>query len=99
MSFSAPGTNQTYQLFQYANTVTSGWFGVGTLFTMWITIFLMLQVHGVKKAFTSASFLTMIFAILFRVIELVNDWVVYLFIIATGLSVLGHFIEKTGVYD
>lgn len=68
------------QMLEYANRVSEGWFGVGIILSFFIIIFVASMAYGAKRAFVSSAFLTIILALLLRIMNVINN---YIFIFAS----------------
>jgi len=53
------------------------------------------QSNTASKSFAAASFVTMIVAVMARVLNLIPTWYMSIFIVLTGLSAVWMFIEGT----
>ena len=84
--FATPNITQPYQLLEYSNAVTDGYFG-GIILLCVLTIgFVSLKDHGTKYALGASSFITMLTAVLLRLINAVNDGALYITIILTVVA-------------
>jgi len=90
MAFSPPAGNITsgVDFFSWINTTIDGWFFAGMLIAVYFVLFIKMlyNTDKVAQAFTSASFVCMILAILLRVIDLVSNVFMVIFIILTAVG-------------
>lgn len=75
------------QLFQYSNNVTDGVFGYSIAVSIWIMMFSMIyKRERMEDAVVFASFFSMILNIFLFTVGIVNDNVVVISILLTGIS-------------
>jgi len=87
--FSDPNITRPYELLEYANVTTDGVFGATIIICVAIISFIALYRSGWKPAFMAASFITGLTAIMLRLVEAVNDAVLYVTIFAILASLAG----------
>lgn len=94
--FPSPSDNITrpYELLTYANTVTDSLFGAVILLTIFIIALIALKRHPTSAAFAAAAFITTVFAILFRIIAIISDLVLFSSIIITAAALAFLIFEK-----
>jgi len=82
--FPMPSDNMTsiFDLFSHANTLTDGFLGVGILIVVAVVAFITTKMFSTEKSFGFAGFLSILVAILLRFMDLINDTVLYITIIA-----------------
>ncbi|RKX66170.1 MAG: hypothetical protein DRP42_03700 [Tenericutes bacterium] len=79
-------------LFQYANYATGDWFGFGLLSVIFIMSFGASALMNIGRAFASASFITLIFAVYFARIEAVSPTIPLIL----GVAVIAGFFWARG---
>jgi len=87
--FSEPNITRPYELLEYANVTTDGAFGATIILCVAVISFVALYRSGWKPAFMGASFITGLTAILLKLVEAVNDAVLYITIFAILASLAG----------
>lgn len=82
--FDYPPENMTsiLDLFSHANVLTNGVLGIGILVVIAVISIIATKSLSTEKSFGFAGFLTLIVAILLRFMDLINDSVLYIVIIA-----------------
>jgi len=89
MGFDSPtGIENLTGLFQHANYLTGynfGWMILGTWFI--ISTVIMNKQHGMKGALVISSIQISVMGILFRTLNLVNDFIMYFIIIGTIITI------------
>jgi len=75
--YNTPNITSMTELFNYANTVTNGIFGIGILISLFFIVYINLSFADNTKAFAVATWVVGLTAILLRLIEVVNDFVMY----------------------
>ena len=95
-----PPTNVTTatQMIAWINSTTSLWLFQGIISILFvISLITMLKnpVNTASKAFSAASFVTMIVAVMARVLNLVPTGFMSIWIVLTGLSALWMYVEGT----
>ena len=95
--FVEPLNNATItDLMVTANNYSEGWFGIGTLISIFVISFFALKVFATDKAFSAAAFLTAISAIFFRIMGLVDGLTMCIFILFAGAGFIYLYTaEKT----
>jgi len=87
-----------YGLFRYANTITNDFFGMSFLFLVFIVCFVALRRYPAKEGFATSSFLTVLLGVLMKLIGLVSDEILLIFVVATAISVL-FLVKETVVTE
>ena len=84
-------------MFTYANTVTNDLFIPSILLGLFFVIFVATkETFPTEKAFTAASFTTLLVTIMFRWINLTSDFVVFILIISCAVGALWiRFRQRT----
>ena len=82
--FPYPGDNMTsvFDLMSHANVLTDNFLGTGILIAIAIIAFITTKQFSSDKAFGFAGFLSLLVAILLRFMNLINDAVLYITIVA-----------------
>lgn len=82
-------------LFQTANMYADGLLGIGLLIAIFSLIFFTMRGYDPAKSFASASFVTGIVAIMFRVMNVVSDMVMWLCLVLMiiGIAVV-YFSDR-----
>jgi len=92
-------TNETGEsflnLFTYVNDVSDGYFFLSILLALFVIVFISLKNFSNSKAFAGASFFNMIFAIIFRVLGLIENKWMYLSIILVAISIVWLHIDNS----
>ena len=87
--------NSILGLMQFANEITSGWFGMLVLLGVFVIAFVVMggtQLDDKKQPFAAATFITFILMLILRVSEvMVNDTVFIFNLILLGVSVVMLF--------
>ena len=91
--FTAPNITRPYELLEYSNSVTEGLFGGVIILCVFVISYISLTNHHSRYALGASSFLTMITAVLLRLINSVNDGVVYITIILTVVAMAGVWLK------
>lgn len=82
-------------LLVYSNTVTSGWFVSLILLAIFSVAFFGLKVYSTHRAFASAGFITLITAIITRIMGLIPNLILITSIVICAVGVLWlWFAEK-----
>lgn len=78
-------TNVTnfYDMFTYVNAVTEYWFFPMVLVAIWFVVFIATKRYETNRALLFSCIVCMIFAILLKIVNLVNELTLMLFIGAT----------------
>jgi len=78
------------------NTLSGSVFSVGFLFVLWVVAFVSIYSNdkSPKYAFSAASFLCATTSIGFRLVGLVKDQILFMFIALVALSVVWLYIDK-----
>jgi len=88
--------NSTFGLLEYGNYATGGWLGVMIMIMVFFITLGAGIMTGVKKAFTAASFISTIFAIMLFGLGLIESYWVMIWITMTAIAAVGAFNEKGG---
>lgn len=89
MVFPAPNITEGFvSLFQYANIVTGGIFGIGILVIIFFVTYLNISYAENTKAFAVASWVTMLSAIFLRLMNIIPTFVLYLCIFIAIISII-----------
>ena len=78
-------------LFQYATYATDGWFGTGVVAIVFMMSFGAFALMNIGRAFASASFISLVFAVYFARIESVSPTLPLIIMVAT---IVGFFWAK-----
>ena len=99
MAYAPPAGNitNTVGIFNWINSVTDNWFFPGLLVAVFFIILIKLQfsTQDLGKAFSGASFICMILAVLLRVTNLINTTFMILFIVLTGVGAIWMHVENS----
>lgn len=89
-----PNNTDLAEYVQYSNTITDGWGGTIILLLIFaVSIIVMYRVEGPKR-FAFAGFFTGIFALGFRVLEIIPEQVFFVALVVLALSVFGLFVSS-----
>ena len=98
MAVPLPLPNETTgftELMVYTNTATGGFFGPTILFVIAFAFFFVFKAStDVDKAFAAASFCALLVAIPMRIMEVITNWPVLVFVILTMGSVAYMVLVK-----
>ncbi len=72
----------------YVNNVTSGYFGIGILMSIWVILFLLFKREGTMEGFLAASFITTVLAAFFYAMNIATGVPLIIGIMVTGLAFL-----------
>jgi len=90
-----PNITGFYDMFQYANTVTDGYFGILFLFSIFMVSFLSTKSrYRTEICLAFSCYLTTMLSILMRVLLLVSNQVVLVCLFSTALVTLFLIKEK-----
>jgi len=81
-------------LVSHANVVTEGWFGTGILIVLAVITIIATKNYSTEKSFAFASFLCFLVSLLFRFMDIINDTVFYICIIALAGSIIWLVINR-----
>ena len=82
-------------LFVWANDTVNQTLGAGLLFAFFIILFSYLKGHSeTKEAMATSLYITTILAILFRILAVINDYIMFIFIIATAVAGIAHYLGE-----
>ena len=90
--YTDPNITGMVGLFQYANSITNGIFGIGILISLFFIVYINLSFADNTKAFAVATWVVGLTAVLLRLIGIVNDMVMY----STFILVLIGIISLRG---
>lgn len=98
MAYPYPNSTRFVDFFRYANIVTGGWAMTLILVAVFFISFFSLKFYPTHKAFAGASFITLIGAIIFRVLGFITDRVLILAVICVVVAVIWlHFADRIEV--
>ena len=86
------------QMITWVNSTTGQWLFqgiIGAFFTITLVGMLQNQSNTASKSFASASFVTMIIAVLSRTLNLIPTWYMSIWIVLVGLSAVWMYVEGT----
>ena len=75
-------------MMQYANEITENTWGIGILSAIFLIILLVSYRSEKRHSFASASYITAILAVFFRIGSLITDQQFFVFVALCGLSVI-----------
>jgi hypothetical protein len=87
-SYPDPNITGFYPMMDYANTVTSGAFGMGLMLGIFATFYIIFRRYGDMEAFATSSFIATVLGGILRSGNMIADWVFVLFIMMTGISIV-----------
>lgn len=89
-------TNQSnfFALTEGVNEMSGGWLGIAIAITMTIIIFISLKDYPKKEAFAATAVISTILVLLFRVIGLVTDFVLFIYVIACAIAIVALLFNK-----
>ncbi len=95
-----PPTNVTdaTQMISWLNSTTSLWLFQGIILVFFIVSLVTMlknQANTASKSFSAASFVTMIIAVMARVLDLIPTWFMTIWIVAVGVSSMWMYVEGT----
>jgi hypothetical protein len=90
-------TNATnmWTLTESVNELSAGWLGVAVLITLSVILFISLKDYPMKEAFAATCFISTVLALLLRVLGLISDFVMFIYVIATAIAVIALVANKT----
>jgi hypothetical protein len=88
--------NNMVGIYQVANQITGGWFGILILVAIWIIAFIALKSYRTNAAFSAASFLAAVCSIFLTLLGLLSEMGIYITATLLALAVIAHFIEGSG---
>lgn len=88
--------NTTFDYMTQANVLSDGVFGIGILVTFFVVMLLSFKIFEGKIAFAGASYLAACIALFLRILGLIDDWVLVLFIILAAMGTLILIFLKDG---
>ena len=80
---------------QYASYVTYDWLATGFLLIIWTFSFMMSMVSGSRKALLTSSFIAFIFGVYFVRLDMVNPFIVIVFLALTILGAISSYNEPS----
>jgi MFS superfamily sulfate permease-like transporter len=86
------------QMIGWVNTTTGQWLFqgiIGTVFGVSLITMMNNQSNTASKSFAAASFVTMIIAVMSRVLNLIPTWYMSIWIVMVGLSAVWMYSEGT----
>ena len=86
------------QMVSWINSTTDLWLFQGILagiFVIALVSMLRNQANTASKAFAASSFITMILAVMARVLDLIPTWYMSLWIVLVGLASIWMYVEGT----
>jgi hypothetical protein len=87
--YEMPQNTTTFvDLVSWTNSITGGLFVNMAMITFWFVVFFSMKQYLTRQAFTVASWTCMITSIFFRMMGLVDDLMMFVFIIMVGISVV-----------
>jgi len=87
--YEMPSNTTTFvDLVNWTNTITGGLYGNMALITFWFVVFFSMKQYLTRQAFTVASWACMIVSIFMRMMGIVGDMIMFIFIILVGISVV-----------
>lgn len=92
--FTNSSENIVVSMTQGVNTASGGWFGVGILLAAYIVLFFATLNWGVKMALASTTFVGVLLAMFFRLLEIVNDTVFYACIVIAVIALIILWMSK-----
>ena len=88
-------TSSLVEQLQYTNdTLTLGWYGTLVLIGFFLVLFLMFKDYETKERFAGAGFLTTLVAILLKILNLVSEYVILIFILVTVGGIISLLFTK-----
>ena len=96
LPFAYPSGNVTSitNLLPYLNSVTTGYFGVGILLCVFLITFVTGKSFSAEKALSFSGFLTMIVAVLLRMMSLITDGVLTFVVIMFCAITLWMWMQR-----
>ena len=80
-----------FQITEAVNDLTDGWFGLLILISFFMILIVSYKNQPMNVRVTSASFLTAILSMLFRVLGFTSDLIVLVFVLITAVSYIAMF--------
>lgn len=100
MAFSTNPLNSTnvLELVTYTNDVTNGWMGTIVLVMVFGIMYLVMQSHSSSgKAMAASLFITTGFAVFFRTMGWINDYVMLVVVLVAGISIVAIVYEAVSL--
>ena len=88
------GSNNFLSLTTNVSDMSGGWLGIGIMLTFTIIIFISLKDYPMKESFAATFFVSTIIALLFKIIGLLSDFVLFIYIIAAAISIIALIFDK-----
>jgi hypothetical protein len=85
MLFNYTGFNTFTGFMTFFNNVTSGWFWTLTVFALFIIVVLIFMNYRMEDSILASGFVTAVYCVMLRIMHLVPDAVVVIFILITAL--------------
>lgn len=83
------------EMMSYANEITNNTYAPSILIVLFLIMFVGLKIKfDTKRAFGASSFMTAIFAVLFRMMGVIDDYVAFIFIIAAGIGTVYMLVNR-----
>ena len=73
---------------EYANELTSGYFGLSVVVGFWFVNFIAFMRYGTSRAFAASSFMSFVLSVIMRSGEMVGDYVPVILALMTMFSVM-----------
>lgn len=99
MAYATPDVNDTkgiYEISNYLNTVSDGVLFPGLVGAIWFIIFISLLRLSPSRAFTTASFICSIIAMLLTILGLFSDRIMYLLFVLVAVGAVWIKLENKG---
>ena len=80
---------------QYPNQILGDYFGAGVVLMIWLVTFALSMATGTRKALAASSFIAMIFAGYFMIMDAINP---VIFFALLGLTIVGLIGGKSEQY-
>lgn len=83
-----PNATSVFEVMEYANAVSNGIFGLGTIVSIWFVLFIAFRRYGETAAFASANFITLVVSTILWSVGVVDEKAVLVLGVLLGASVL-----------
>ncbi|MBA7494362.1 hypothetical protein ES702_04937 [subsurface metagenome] len=87
-------SSNVWELTDSVNAMSGGWLGIGILITLTIIIFISMKDYPMKEAFAATMFISTIAALLLRVIGIIGDFVMFIYVILTAIAIITLLFNK-----
>mgnify|MGYP003133669191 CR=1 FL=1 len=94
MVFPSPNITRPYELITYSNTVTDGMYGFVLVLCVFIISFMALKNYKTSAAYGASIFITTLLAIMLRLMEAIQDTVLFGLMFMTLGGVLWLIFEN-----